>query len=147
MMPEPDSAAPIDAAVHTASGHRHVFVYGTLRAGGSNDIRRYSPTPCWVGFATVTGTLYDFGGWPGLRLQGSSVVVGEVWRIDASVEPLLDRLEGVQADGAGEYARRSVTVQVGGAAIACLVYEIHADRLPGRPLIPHGDWMAHTRKR
>ena len=137
-------AAPQDAEAPNPAAARHVFVYGTLRAGGSNDIRRYSPPPCRIGNASIAGTLYDFGSWPGLRLHGSGIVVGEVWRIDPGIEPLLDELEGVRADGNGEYARRTVSIDVAGRPITCLVYEIRADRVQGRSVIANGDWIVHA---
>ncbi|MEP6558157.1 MAG: hypothetical protein ABJB17_06730, partial [Burkholderiales bacterium] len=81
MMPERKRVRPIPAACAKAAaatdasapdplrtagvGHLYVFVYGTLRAGGSNDITRYHPPPQWIGPAGVAGTLHDFGAWPG----------------------------------------------------------------------------------
>ncbi len=153
MMPDPDSSSaaagalpdlPAPSASASAPSLLHVFVYGTLRAGGSNDIQRHRPPPRWVGRALVTGTLYDFGGWPGLRLQGSTAVAGEVWAIDACIEPLLDRLEGVRADGTGEYVKRWTSLPIDDRAIECLLYEINDDRWQGRPLIAGGDWIAHV---
>ena len=143
MMPQPASTAPRDPA----GLNRAVFVYGTLRAGGSNDIRRYWPAPRRIGAAVIAGCLYDFGDWPGLRLDGTGSVMGEVWRIDPSVEPLLDALEGIRPDGSGDYRKRQVAVQVGSHSINCLVYEIQADRIAGRALIPGGDWTRHVRSR
>lgn len=140
--------APAVESVQTAPpGHRLVFVYGTLRAGGSNDIRRYRPPPQWIGRAVVAGTLYDFGGWPGLRLTGDACVVGEVWRIDPRVEPLLDRLEGVCDDGSGEYLKRSVSLVAGGRRVECMIYEINMAWVRGRPAIPGGDWIVHCAER
>lgn len=122
---------------------RHVFVYGTLRAGGSNDIRRYLPAPIRVGVATVPGTLYDLGPYPGLRLEGGHPVAGEVYAVAPAVERELDCLEEVREDDSGEYLRREIDVVVAGRALRCLVYEIQADRVRGRPVIAAGDWLAH----
>ena len=47
---------------------RHVFVYGTLRRGGSNDITRLAPAPRFVGSAQLAGQMYDLGAYPGLIL-------------------------------------------------------------------------------
>ncbi len=122
---------------------RHVFVYGTLRAGGRNDIARFRPQPARVGEALVAGTLYDLGAYPGAVLGGAGRIRGEVYRIDAQVEAALDRLEEVEEDGGGEYLKRELVVEVGGMPLGCLVYEIHPDRIAGRPLIAGGDWMRH----
>lgn len=124
---------------------RHVFVYGTLRAGGSNDITRYRPKPQWVGFASVQGTLYELGSYPGLRLSGNQFVVGEVYLVDAALELELDALESVRPDDSGEYIKRMVDVDMNGHGVACLLYEIHSSHISGRAVIAHGDWLAHAR--
>ncbi|MGE8202738.1 MAG: gamma-glutamylcyclotransferase family protein, partial [Variovorax sp.] len=80
----------------------HVFVYGTLRRGGRNDIARYRPAPVWIGEAGIAGTLYDLGAYPGVVLGGTRRVRGEVYVIEPAVEAALDVLEEVAADGSGE---------------------------------------------
>ncbi len=133
MMPEAD---------HSFAMPRHVFVYGTLRAGGSNDIARWRPAPHFVGTANIAGTLYDLGAYPGARLGGTARLFGEVYRIEPALESQLDRLEDVRADDQGEYLKREIPVRVGAQAIVCLVYEIHPERLAGRPVIANGDWLS-----
>ncbi len=125
---------------------RHVFVYGTLRAGGSNDIRRFDPAPVCIGAASIHGVLYDLGDYPGLLLGGSMPVRGEVYRIAPAVEAALDRLEAVATDDSGEYIKRAVDVEVDGLLRDCLVYEIHASRIRGRRVIPSGDWLDFQKK-
>lgn len=122
---------------------RHVFVYGTLRRGGRNDIACYSPSPEYVADACIAGTLYDLGAYPGAALRGSGQVFGEIYRITASVEAQLDALEEVLPDDMGEYIKREVQVLVGIQRFVCLVYEIHPARIAGKPVIAGGDWMAH----
>ncbi|MDM0043934.1 gamma-glutamylcyclotransferase family protein [Variovorax dokdonensis] len=129
-----DSPRPVAATL--------VFVYGTLRAGGSNDIRRYRPSARLVGSGWIAGTLYHLGGYPGVLLGGPGRVYGEVWQIDQEVEEQLDRLEDVRPDDDGEYRRRTVSVDVGGQELQCTVYEIHPSRAQGRAIIASGDWMA-----
>ena len=129
---------------HPALPPRHVFVYGTLRAGGSNDIARYAPAPLRVGDGEIAGTLYDLGAYPGAVLAGAGRVRGEVYRITPLVEAALDALEGIEDDGSGEYLKREVDVAVDGVRLACLVYEIHPDRLRDAPVIASGDWFARS---
>ncbi|MET3493334.1 gamma-glutamylcyclotransferase (GGCT)/AIG2-like uncharacterized protein YtfP [Variovorax boronicumulans] len=124
----------------------HVFVYGTLRRNGRNDIARYRPLPVFVGEAHIAGTLHDLGSYPGVVLGGAGRVKGEVYRIEPAVEAALDKLEEVAEDDSGEYIRRSVRVQVGAHWIDCLVYEIHPSRIGGRPVIGSGDWIAHAER-
>ena len=126
---------------HSATARRHVFVYGTLRAGGRNDIARFRPQPERVGDATLAGTLYDLGAYPGAVLGGNGVLRGEVYRITPEVEAALDLLEEVADDDTGEYIKRECTVIVDGQTVDCLVYEIHPGRIAGRPVIASGDWL------
>ena len=121
---------------------RHVFVYGTLRAGGSNDIARFAPPPERVADGEIAGTLYDLGAYPGAVLGGEGRVRGEIYRITPALEAQLDRLEEVKADGTGEYIKREVRVlRVAEAQLFCLVYEIHPDRIAGCAPIASGDWF------
>lgn len=136
-----------DSAPAARADARHVFVYGTLRRGGRNDIARYRPAPAHVADAFIAGTLYDLGAYPGVVLGGSARVAGEIYRIDAEVEAALDLLEAVAEDDGGEYLRRHVEVEAGAQRIRCLVYEIHPSRIAGRAVIAGGDWMAHLAAR
>jgi len=128
---------------------RLVFVYGTLRRGGINDINRLAPRPVFQGSACVWGRLFDLGAYPGLLLasasdQGACVVWGEVYAIDAALEGQLDLIEEIQGRPDDEYFRRQVSVKLGEQSLVCLVYEINPVRLVGRPLIDHGDWIRHV---
>ena len=122
----------------------HVFVYGTLRRGGRNDIARYRPAPQLIGEASIAGTLFDLGAYPGIVLEGERRVRGEVYAIEPAVEAALDVLEEVADDDSGEYIKRRVRVDVGGRWFDCLVYEIHPMRIAGRAVIESGDWIAHA---
>src|ERR1700709_2165292 len=117
----PDSSAP------TRDALRHVFVYGTLRRGGSNDIARFLPAPAYVADARIAGTLYDLGAYPGAVLGGAGAVHGEVYRITPALEARLDILEEVKPDDGGEYIKRELPVDLGamsgGTRVDCLVYE------------------------
>jgi gamma-glutamylcyclotransferase (GGCT)/AIG2-like uncharacterized protein YtfP len=128
-----------------AGATRHVFVYGTLRRGGRNDIARFSPAPAHVADASIAGTLYDLGSYPGAVLGGTGRLVGEIYAITSALEAQLDLLEEVEPDGSGEYIKRDVKVQAGARELVCLVYEIHPKRIAGRPVIASGDWLTHVR--
>ena len=124
-------------------GVRHVFVYGTLRRGGRNDINRLRPAPRYVGMGEVRGVLYHLDRYPGLTLGGEEAVtvVGEVYRIEPALEAVLDRIERIVPGAASEYFKREMAVEVAGRAIECLVYEINPDRVRGKQAIGHGDWI------
>ncbi len=125
---------------------RCVFVYGTLRKGGSNDITRLLPAPRFVGPAQTQGTLYHLGAYPGLVLGGAGAVVGEVYAIEPALEQRLDGIEEIHGRPDDEYFKREVRLLVNGVPMDCLVYEINPDRLAAAPRIDSGDWMRQARR-
>lgn len=120
---------------------RCVFVYGTLRQGGSNDITRLQPAARFVGKARVAGVLYHLGRYPGMRLGGGQWVQGEVYAIEPALEAVLDDIEDLGATPTDEYIKREVVVDVEGHATPCLVYEINARYVVAAEQIGHGDWL------
>lgn len=75
---------------------RIVFVYGTLKRGGSN--HGFLANQSFVGVAqTVPGyTLFELSGYPGMVPHPTAVgVKGEVWRVDPPTLAQLDKLEGI----------------------------------------------------
>ena len=122
---------------------RYVFVYGTLRRGGRNDINRLLPTPRYVGMGEVVGRLYHIDWYPGLTLGGDEAVtvVGEVYAIEPALEQVLDEIEQIVPGESSEYFKREMAIEVGGRPLRCLVYEINPERVRGKQLIGHGDWI------
>ena len=126
---------------------RHVFVYGTLRRGGRNDINRLVPAPEYLGMGEVRGVLYHLDWYPGLTLGGEEAVtvVGEVYRITPALEDILDGIEQIVPGADSEYFKREIDVQVEGRPVPCLVYEVNPARVKDRQVIGHGDWIVfHT---
>lgn len=119
----------------------HVFVYGTLRRGDDNDINRLSPTPRALGNATVRGTMFHLGAYPGVVLGGQGIVTGEVYAISERLQQVLDEIEEVYPQQRDEYFKRVVPVTVQGEAVLCVVYEINPRYIVGRPVIDSGDWV------
>lgn len=146
MMPQDDPTSPHTtiAAVSNEPAPRRVFVYGTLRRGGANDINLLRPAPRHVGMGEVRGVLYHFDWYPGLALGGEEAVtvVGEVYEIAPDLEAVLDGIEEIVPGNAdSEYIKREIDVNVLGAAVRCLVYEINPERVRGRRPMGHGDWI------
>ena len=77
-----------------------IFVYGTLKRGGSNHLFLHGQK--YLGNArTAAGfTLYAFGDYPGMvRVPGAAAAVtGELWAVDDDCLAELDRLEGVDEE-------------------------------------------------
>lgn len=74
-----------------------LFVYGTLKRGGSNHL--FLRGQKFLGEARTTPgfTLYSLGDYPGLvRAPGDTEgVTGELWTVDDDCLAELDRLEGL----------------------------------------------------
>ena len=122
---------------------RHVFVYGTLRRGGDNDINRLLPAPVYLGVGSTPGTMYHFGRYPGVLLGGPGVVQGEVYAITPELERVLDEIEEIYPQQTNEYFKRDIVVEVDGKSVPCIVYEINAEYVMGKPPIHSGDWVRH----
>lgn len=110
--------------------HR-VFVYGTLRRGGSNHERMAGAT--LIGPATVRGHLYRIDWYPGLVLDSDGPeVVGEIYEVGESRLSALDDYEG-------EEYRRLLTEASTGERV--WVWEWIGDP-PLKGHLPNGDWLA-----
>lgn len=123
-----------------------IFVYGTLRRSGCRDMTRCYPEARFLSPATAKGTLYDLGEYPGLRLIGTDVVLGELFDVDDETLGLLDALEGCvpEAPELGEYVRTEIIVsRSNGNSEAAFVYEINEAFVQGCSTIPSGDWISH----
>lgn len=114
--------------------NEHVFVYGTLRRGGSNHHRMEGGR--WLGEAHVSGRLYRVDWYPALVLDAEAgQVVGDLMVVDAEQLTQLDHYEG------SEYRR--VTAQVltaEGESVEAWVWEWQQDA-HGLQLIAGGDWL------
>lgn len=86
-----------------------IFVYGTLKRGGSN--HHFLTGQKFIGEArTVPGfRLYALGGFPGMIPLSSDEdgVKGEVWSVDA---PALIRLDGLEGVDEGMYRRLPIAL-------------------------------------
>jgi gamma-glutamylcyclotransferase (GGCT)/AIG2-like uncharacterized protein YtfP len=124
-------------------GIRHVFVYGTLRKGGRNDINRLLPAPKYLGMGEVKGCLYRLDWYPGLALGGEQAVtvVGEVYAVTPALEAVLDDIEGLVEGDHSEYFKRTLDVAMDGRPVRCFLYEINPARVAGKEPLGHGDWI------
>jgi gamma-glutamylcyclotransferase (GGCT)/AIG2-like uncharacterized protein YtfP len=89
-----------------------VFVYGTLKRGGSNE-RIWGAEPVSVNAGSLPCVdLYDLGAFPAMVAPGTSTVIGEVWEIAEADMPAvlkrLDFLEGYRGPGARNHYERAV---------------------------------------
>nr|WP_246438224.1 gamma-glutamylcyclotransferase family protein [Prosthecobacter vanneervenii] len=111
-----------------------VFVYGTLKRGGSN--HSWIEKQQFVAEARTAPKyrMYDLGGYPGMvRDDNGLSIEGEVWRVDEAGLAHLDVLE--DTDG-GEYER--VKMELAGEWTAqwtaqCVEGYIYLRSVEGRP--------------
>ena len=146
MMPQDSAIAP---RLHTNA--QLLFVYGTLRLGGSNDIRRFGPHSRLLGPARVQGRLHDLGSYPDMVLGGPAWVWGELHWIEPAIEPALDDLEEVWPQRSGVYRRTRVLAvfESDGVCRSCsaLAYEMDRRCAQAWPVIEGGDWLTHVGRR
>lgn len=120
-------------------GHRHLFVYGTLRPG---DVR-WSFLEPWVidqGVDdTVVGRLFDTGlDYPAATFGGGGTVIGRTYELRRStIDDALRIIDDEEDTVLGLYRRVGVTT---GRGIAAWAYE-YGSGLDLSP-IPGGDWFA-----
>ncbi|KVE33821.1 gamma-glutamylcyclotransferase family protein [Burkholderia sp. TSV86] len=132
---------------------RHVFVYGTLRAGEINDIGRAAAKhgivqPTLIGAAAMPGRLYDFGRYPGMiAAAGRDLVWGDVYAVDERLVPVLDEIEGVFPGIAGLFISQHAAIELGGRRYECLYYPVVAHAVADKPRIESGDWVQYRRAR
>ncbi|MDB6078944.1 MAG: hypothetical protein JWO82_2691 [Akkermansiaceae bacterium] len=119
-----------------------MFVYGTLRRGGSNAFRMDGST--FHGSGTVAGRLYRISWYPGLVLDSeASRVTGDVFEATDEQLTVLDEFEGLAAGEieGSEYRRVRATVLLeNGDAIEAWVYEWKGS-VSEAYAIPDGDWL------
>jgi len=98
-----------------------VFVYGTLKRGGSNHVFLNSQRLLGVARTVPGYTLYSLGDYPGMvRAPGDTAgVTGELWVVDDACLAELDRLEGLDE---GLYERIDVLLAPNHLAASAQTY-------------------------
>ncbi len=102
-----------------------VFVYGTLRRGGSNHFRMAGAD--FIASGTITGRMYRIDWYPGLVLDDAGGEIhGEVYSVGPELLSALDVFEGLSAGEieGSEYRRVQTTVvQQDSRTLAAWVWE------------------------
>ena len=120
-----------------------VFVYGTLRRGGTRAMPIIFPDSTFIDNAKVHGRLYDLGAYPGLLLdESSSLVVGEVYQVD---DDTLNKLDDIEAES--HYWRKQVELSFGGSRKICWVYVYNPKFYSHLILIESGDWIEYAKRK
>lgn len=120
-----------------------VFVYGTLRRGGSNHFRMSGTD--FVGEGKVSGKMYKITWYPALLCGGETFVKGELYRVSDATLQALDSFEGISADATEprEYHRIKTSVRLSSGKIEdAWVWEWVGNVEKALPLDGE-DWLAH----
>jgi gamma-glutamylcyclotransferase (GGCT)/AIG2-like uncharacterized protein YtfP len=91
----------------------HLFVYGTLKRGGT--AAHLMSEASFVGEGSICGNIIPRNGYAGL-LPGDTPVLGDVFEIPQELFAQLDQYEGPG------YVRRLTEVTVGGEKLNAWVY-------------------------
>ena len=132
-----------------APGPDRLFTYGTLMTGFSR--RPLLGEARLEGLGRIRGSLYDFGDYPGVVLDGRGWVAGELYQVpDLPARlPTLDREEWCDPadDARSLYVRRTVAVHAAGGEVReAWVYAYNERFGPAAdrgPRVESGDWRAH----
>lgn len=109
-----------------------VFVYGTLRRGGTNHYMLETSEFLGSHQTESRYTLFRLGQFPAVVARGETSITGEVYRIEDDVLSLLDELECYPH----VFSRQLITTPAGETWM--YVY----NRLVGTDLsVAHGDWL------
>ena len=126
-----------------------LFVYGTLKEGGyySHGFKKFRKK---VVKATVPGTLYNLGSFPGMRLEGNNIVHGEVHEYEEAehVTKRMDRIEGYAGPGMNNfYERVKVEALIEGEdePVEVETY-IFARPIEESKIVPDGNWVIEEGK-
>ena len=142
------SSAPTPAA---AGPESLLFVYGTLRRGGSNDMARLLPEAVRISSARMRGRLFDLGDYPALVADASAGwVEGEIYEIPEHGWSALDALEDVASatHPQGEYFRSAgLAHDSHGRPWQCQVYVANLAVLRLDRPIAGGNWIDYAGRR
>ncbi|MBI1246766.1 gamma-glutamylcyclotransferase [bacterium] len=112
------------------------FAYGTLKRGEVRE-RHWPCRPIAVLRGWTVGSLWEVADYPGLKLEGETRVLGELWLFDAKQEErllkVLDEVEGYPS----LYTRDVVECEtLDGQPITATAYIYNRPILPTHPKVP-----------
>lgn len=120
-----------------------VFVYGTLRKGGSND-HYLNEAVCVEQKCFTEGQLYDTGcGYPALIVEKGKWVTGELYEVTPDELNRLDRLEDYEENGSNNlYDRIIAKIRTLNGEVEALLYIMKKKEMHFLP-ISENDWLKY----
>jgi gamma-glutamylcyclotransferase (GGCT)/AIG2-like uncharacterized protein YtfP len=124
-----------------------LFVYGTLRRGGTNHAQLQGARYVTMACSAAQYELVDLGGYPALLEDGHQSVIGELYEVDAALTRALDEFEDVPT----LYERKRIELyraepQTGSEVSPQFAdaYVLPRARAQGAPALVTGDWLPST---
>lgn len=124
-----------------------VFVYGTLRKGGSND-HYLQKAVCVEEKCFTEGQLYDTGwGYPALVIESGKWVTGELYEVTPHELKGLDQLEDFEENRTNNlYNRIVATIRTTARETEALLYIMKKKEKHFLP-IEENDWLLYLDKK
>lgn len=117
------------------------FMYGTLKEGRPLDRKTFAQLRTSVQEATITGSIFNLGPYPTIKLDGAGMVIGEVHTFPEKhvkdVQRMMDSIEGYNASypDKGLYNRHKVKATLDdGKVVTAWAYEFNGSVDPKRRL-------------
>jgi gamma-glutamylcyclotransferase (GGCT)/AIG2-like uncharacterized protein YtfP len=123
--------------------YKLIAVYGSLRKGLHNHsviedaefIGQFETAP--------TFSLYDLGSFPGLKLEGQTSIVMDVYKVNEQIAKRVDRLEGYSENGVNTfYDRTTIETPFGEAHTYIYIPKVYEDSL-----VKSGDWKKYYKSK
>ena len=115
-----------------------IFVYGTLRSEFDNPHARFLRAGAErVGKATVPGSVYRLGPYPGFRPTPAGTVIGELYRL-RTPHPTLEALDLYEG---AEFERQTIEVLQNGQPVEAWIY-VYRELPDDAVRIESGDFRA-----
>jgi len=114
-----------------------IAVYGSLRQGLHNHYLIEDSKLLGIFITPQIFSLYTLGGFPGLKTDGKTAVVMEVYEVDDQTARRVDQLEGYNPNSKNNsfYDKIIIDTPYGEAGVYIYVSDISENRL-----VKSGDW-------
>ena len=118
-----------------------VSVYGSLRASMHNYPHYLATSECKGTFKTEPEyTLHSLGSFPGLKLNGNTSIVMEVYEVDEGTLKRLNQLEGYRPNEEPTFYDRIEIDTPWGKAFTY----IYVNKLSEDSIVESGDWVEYV---
>ncbi len=120
-----------------------VSVYGSLRRGCGNHHVLDGATYKGEFTTEPIYSLYSLGGFPGLKQNGTTAVVMEVYECDETIAARVDRLEGYTPESNNNWFYDKIQIQTPFGEAGTYIYVPNVDE---RKLVESGDWKNYKKE-